>query len=88
MLFYPLFAGKRLVCEIPTVPEAERSVEENLISGLFDGSTTIDPLSAKSEYDLAAFIGVNYNKETCAKRYHRCKLDRKTIVQALGKIGA
>ena len=46
-------------------------MEESLISAMFEQSTTIDPLSAKAEYDLAAFIGANYDKAVCARRYHR-----------------
>ena len=64
----------------------DRSVEESLISAMFEQSTTIDPLSAKAEYDLAAFIGANYDKAVCARRYHRCQYDRKTIMQAISKI--
>ena len=79
--------GKKLVCEIQTVPAANRTAEETLIANLFDDSTTIDPLSAKAEYDLASFIGANYDKVVCARRYHRCELNRKTIVQGLSKLG-
>lgn len=79
--------GKKLVCEIKTVPEGDLTTEENLIGNLFDESTTIDPLSAKAEYDLAAFIGANYDKAVCARRYHRCELNRRTIVQGLQKLG-
>jgi len=78
--------GKKLVCEIRTLDKSERNVEENLISNLFETSTTIDPLSAKAEYDLAAFIGDNYSKEVCARRYHRCTYDRKVIISALQKL--
>lgn len=78
--------GKKFVCEIFALPENERTDEENLISGLFGDSNTIDPLSAKAEYDLAAFVGANYDKAVCARRYHRCESNRKIIGQALKKI--
>ncbi len=79
--------GKRLVCEIRTLEASERSDEENIISSLFDSSAaTIDPLSAKAEYDIAAFIGDNYDKLVCARRYHRCQYERKVILQALKKL--
>lgn len=78
--------GKKFVCEIMSLEASQRNVEESLIAGLFDPTATIDPLSPKSEYDLAAYVGANYNKETCARRYPRCTYDRLTIQQALGKI--
>ncbi len=64
--------GKKLVCEIMALEKDARSVEENLIANLFTASTTIDPLSAKAEYDLAAFVGANYDKAVCARRYAHC----------------
>ncbi len=79
--------GKRLVCEIRTLEAAERNDEESIISALFDNvSGAIDPLSAKAEYDIAAFIGDNFDKAVCQRRYHRCTYDRKVIIQALKKL--
>ena len=57
------------------------------ISSLFETSkVAIDPLSPKAEYDLAAFVGTNFDAEKCAERYHKCDLDRTVIGTALGKI--
>ena len=78
--------GKKLVCEILSLDAADRNVEESLIATMFEASSTIDPLSAKAEYDLAAFVGANYDKAVCARRYHRCSYDRKTIMQAIRKL--
>ena len=65
----------------------ERTPEENIIAGLFGESSTIDPASAKAEYDLAAYLGqATKSKVACARRYSRCPLDRKTISQALAKM--
>jgi hypothetical protein len=55
------------------------------IAGLFT-STSVDPLSPKAEYNLAAFIGTNYDEDKCHERYDRCKLDRTVIGTAIGKI--
>merc|ERR1711935_713081 len=49
--------GKLLVCQLETVATEERTLEENIIAGLFGESSTIDPASAKAEYDLAAYLG-------------------------------
>jgi hypothetical protein len=79
--------GKLLVCQLETVATEERSLEENIIAGLFGESSTIDPASAKAEYDLAAYLGqATRSKVACARRYNRCPLDRKTISQALAKM--
>ena len=57
------------------------------ISSLFETSkVSIDPLSPKAEYDLAAFVGTNFDAQKCAERYHKCDLDRTVIGTALGKI--
>lgn len=65
----------------------ERTPEEGIIAGLFGESSTIDPASAKAEYDLAAYLGqATKSKVACARRYSRCPLDRKTISQALAKM--
>ena len=57
------------------------------ISSLFETSkVSIDPLSPKAEYDLAAFVGTNFDAQKCAERYHECDLDRTVIGTALGKI--
>jgi len=78
--------GKRLVCEIEALPAAQRSEEEVLIAGLFGDNTVIDPASSKAEYDLAAYLGAStQSKIACARRYHKCPVDRKTIGQALEK---
>ena len=79
--------GKKLVCEIMTLESAQLAPEEGIIRLLFEeAGTAIDPLSSKAEYDLAAFVGNNYNKETCARRYHKCSYDRQTILQGLRKL--
>jgi len=79
--------GKLLVCTLESVPREERTPEENIIAGLFGESSTIDPASAKAEYDLAAYLGqATKSKVACARRYSRCPLDRKTISQALAKM--
>lgn len=78
--------GKRLVCEVEALPAAQRSEEETLIAGLFGDNTVIDPSSSKAEYDLAAYLGAStQSKIACARRYHKCPVDRKTIGQALEK---
>jgi hypothetical protein len=78
--------GKRLVCEIEALPEEGRTYEEKLIAGLFGDNNVIDPASAKAEYDLAAYLGATtQSKIACARRYHKCPVDRKTIMQALHK---
>jgi len=79
--------GKLLVCQLETVATEERTLEENIIATLFGESSTIDPASAKAEYDLAAYLGqATKSKVACARRYSRCPLDRKTISQALAKM--
>merc|ERR1711936_544217 len=79
--------GKLLVCQLETVATEERTLEENIIANLFGESSTIDPASAKAEYDLAAYLGqATGSKVACARRYSRCPLDRKTISQALAKM--
>jgi len=79
--------GKLLVCELETIPTEERTPEENMIATLFGESSTIDPASAKAEYDLAAYLGqATGSKVACARRYSQCPLDRKTISQALAKM--
>jgi hypothetical protein len=78
--------GKRLVCEVEALPVEQRSEEEALIAGLFGDNSVIDPASAKAEYDLAAYLGAStHSKIACARRYHKCPMDRKTIVQAMEK---
>jgi hypothetical protein len=78
--------GKRLVCEVEALPAAQRSEEEQLIAGLFGENNVIDPASSKAEYDLAAYLGSStQSKIACARRYHKCPMDRKTIGQALEK---
>ena len=58
-----------------------------MIATLFGESSTIDPASAKAEYDLAAYLGqATGSKVACARRYTQCPLDRKTISQALAKM--
>lgn len=77
--------GKRLVCEVQTQDPRVRSEEEVLIAGLF-GDTPLDPSSAKAEYDLAATLGMTTkSKAACGKRYHKCPLDRRTIIQGIEK---
>jgi len=79
--------GKLLVCQLESIPREERTPEEGIIAGLFGESSTIDPASAKAEYDLAAYLGqATKSKVACARRYSRCPLDRKTISQALAKM--
>jgi len=79
--------GKLLVCQLESIPREERTPEEGIIAGLFGESSTIDPASAKAEYDLAAYLGqATRSKVACARRYSRCPLDRKTISQALAKM--
>jgi hypothetical protein len=79
--------GKLLVCQLETVAAEERTPEENVIATLFGENSTIDPASAKAEYDLAAYLGqATQSKVACARRYARCPLDRKTIAQALAKM--
>ncbi len=79
--------GKLLVCTLETVPTEERTPEENMIATLFGESATIDPASAKAEYDLAAYLGqATGSKIACARRYHKCPIDRQTISQALAKL--
>lgn len=79
--------GKLLVCQLESIPREERTPEEGIIAGLFGESSTIDPASAKAEYDLAAYLGqAARSKVACARRYSRCPLDRKTISQALAKM--
>ena len=78
--------GKRLVCEVEALPAEQRNEEEALIAGLFGDNSVIDPASAKAEYDLAAYLGASTrSKIACARRYHKCPMDRKTIGQALEK---
>ena len=78
--------GKRLVCEVEALPAEQRSEEEQLIAGLFGDNNVIDPASSKAEYDLAAYLGSStHSKIACARRYHKCPIDRKTIGQALEK---
>jgi hypothetical protein len=78
--------GKRLVCEVEALPAEQRSEEEALIAGLFGDNNVIDPASAKAEYDLAAYLGASTrSKIACARRYHKCPMDRKTIRQAMEK---
>merc|ERR1711935_443382 len=60
--------GKLLVCQLETVATEERTLEENIIAGLFGESSTIDPASAKAEYDLAAYLGqATRSKTACAR---------------------
>ena len=47
---------------------------------------SIDPLSPRAEYDLAAFIGTNFDADKCAERYHQCSLERSVIGTGLRKI--
>ena len=57
------------------------------ISSLFETSkVSIDPLSPRAEYDLAAFIGTNFDADKCAERYHQCSLERSVIGTGLRKI--
>jgi hypothetical protein len=78
--------GKRLVCEVEALPAELRTEDEVLIAGLFGDNNVIDPASAKAEYDLAAYLGSSTkSKIACAKRYHKCPTDRKTIMQAVQK---
>ena len=78
--------GKRLVCEVEALPAEQRSEEEALMAGLFGEQNVIDPASPKAEYDLAAYLGASTrSKIACARRYHKCPMDRKTIGQALEK---
>jgi hypothetical protein len=78
--------GKRLVCEVEALPAEQRSEEEALMAGLFGEQNVIDPASPKAEYDLAAYLGSSTrSKIACARRYHKCPMDRKTIGQALEK---
>jgi len=78
--------GKRLVCEVEALPAELRTEDEVLIAGLFGDNTVIDPASAKAEYDLAAYLGASSkSKVACAKRYHKCPTDRKTLLQAVQK---
>ena len=78
--------GKRLVCEVEALPAEQRSEEEALMAGLFGEQNVIDPASPKAEYDLAAYLGASTrSKIACARRYHTCPMDRKTIGQALEK---
>lgn len=77
--------GKRLVCEVQTQDPQSRSEEEALIAGLF-GDSPLDPSKAKAEYDLAATLGsTTRSKSACVKRYHKCPLDRVTILQGIEK---
>jgi len=78
--------GKRLVCEVEALPAELRTEDEVLIAGLFGDNSPIDPASAKAEYDLAAYLGSSSkSKIACARRYHKCPTDRKTIMQAIQK---
>lgn len=78
--------GKRLVCEVEALAPELRTEEEGLIAGLFGANSVIDPASPKAEYDLAAYLGSStHSKTACARRYHRCPMDRKTIGQAMEK---
>lgn len=78
--------GKRLVCEVEALPAEQRTEEEALMAGLFGDNNVIDPASPKAEYDLAAYLGSStHSKIACARRYHKCPMDRKTIGQALEK---
>eukprot|EP00096_Caligus_rogercresseyi_P009443 TRINITY_DN3214_c0_g1_i1.p1 TRINITY_DN3214_c0_g1~~TRINITY_DN3214_c0_g1_i1.p1 ORF type:complete len:189 (+),score=57.61 TRINITY_DN3214_c0_g1_i1:46-612(+) len=77
--------GKKYVCEIEMLEQAQRTPEEALVATLF-GDEPLDPTSPKAEYDLAAFLGqTTRSKNVCARRYQRCPVDRKTISQAFAK---
>jgi hypothetical protein len=77
--------GKRLVCEVEAQDPSQRSEEETLIAGLF-GDSPLDPANPKAEYDLAATLGSSSkSKLACARRYHKCPVDRRTILQGIQK---
>ncbi|XP_040566055.1 uncharacterized protein [Lepeophtheirus salmonis] len=77
--------GKKYVCEIEILDPSQRTTEEAMIATLF-GDASLDPVSPKAEYDLAAYLGqTTRSKHACARRYKRCPVDRKTISQAFIK---
>merc|ERR1711892_1518531 len=77
--------GKRLVCELEAKPMSERTSEEMLMISLFGkGKKTVNPASAKAEYDLAAELGMaSKSQVVCRKRYSPCPYTSEEMMEAL-----
>merc|ERR1712128_17865 len=77
--------GKQLVCELEAKPDSERTAEEMLMISLFGkGKKTVNPASAKAEYDLAAELGmVSKSQVVCRKRYSTCPYTSEEMMEAL-----
>jgi len=77
--------GKQLVCELEAKPASERSSEEMLMISLFGkGKKSVNPASAKAEYDLAAELGMaSKSQVVCRKRYSTCPYTAEEMMEAL-----
>jgi len=77
--------GKQLVCELEAKPVSERTSEELLMISLFGkGKKTVNPASAKAEYDLAAELGMaSKSQVVCRKRYSTCPYTAEEMMEAL-----
>jgi len=81
-----LECGKALICEL----EAKEEVleDEALILTLFSDRKskkhTVNPGSAKAEYDLAAELGLaSKNQVICRQRYASCPYTAQEMMEAL-----
>jgi hypothetical protein len=81
-----LECGKALICEL----EAQEEIQEDeaLILTLFSDrknkNKTVNPGSAKAEYDLAAELGLaSKNEVICRQRYASCPYTAKEMMEAL-----
>jgi len=76
--------GKQLVCELEAKPDAERNAEEMLMISLFGKGKSVNPASAKAEYDLAAELGMASKSQiVCRKRYSTCPYTAEEMMEAL-----
>lgn len=78
--------GKQLVCELEAQNPRNLSADEILILSLFGDrkSKPINPASPKSEFDLAAQLGLaSKNQVVCRQRYASCPFTADEMMQAL-----
>jgi len=76
--------GKQLVCELEAKPDSERTAEEMLMISLFGKGKSVNPASAKAEYDLAAELGMASKSQiVCRKRYSTCPYTAEEMMEAL-----
>jgi len=71
--------GKLLVCEL--MAKADLDQDEKRIVNLFDDLDQIDPSSARSEYQLAAYLGsLNQTDAVCVRRYSKCPMSSEEVM--------